>query len=166
MEDRTAQEIRAHLRLPPNTDEKGYLAQTFRDGTADNGRGASTAAYYILEGSAGPSTWHRVDTAEVWHYYAGAPITLAVWTGEGSVGEVVLGPDLFAGQRPQVVVRAGEWQSARCEGDWTLSGTTGKDAVHWAWIGWSDYLLRLLVAPGFVDSSIEFAESGWEPPGR
>jgi predicted cupin superfamily sugar epimerase len=37
-----------------------------------------------------------------------------------------MGNDLFGGQRPQVVVAAEEWQSARSLGDWTLVGTTGK----------------------------------------
>lgn len=125
MEDRTAQEIVAYLGLPPNTDEKGYLSQTFRDTSSGGSRGASTAAYYVLEGSAGPSVWHRVDAAEVWHYYAGAPLTLSTWTEGSGTRRETLGPDLFAGQRPQVVVRRGVWQSARCQGDWTLCGTTG-----------------------------------------
>ena len=129
MQSRTAQEIRSHLRLPPNTDEKGYLGQTFRDPLPRDGRGASTAAYYLLEGSAGPSSWHRVDAAEVWHYYAGAPLTLSVWTEGGGLRREELGPDLFGGQRPQIVVGRGEWQSARCEGDWTLAGTTGEESL-------------------------------------
>ena len=37
-----------------------------------------------------------------------------------------MGNNLFAGERPQVVVRADEWQRARSLGDWTLVGTTGK----------------------------------------
>lgn len=126
MQGRTAQEIRAYLDLPPNTDEKGYLSQTFRDTSTGGTRGASTAAYYLLEGSAGPSVWHRVDAAEVWHYYAGDTLTLAIWTEEHGLRREELGPDIFGGQRPQIVVRAGEWQSARCEGKWTLAGTTGK----------------------------------------
>lgn len=126
MQGRTAQEIRAYLDLPPNTDEKGYLSQTFRDTSTGGTRGASTAAYYLLEGSASPSVWHRVDAAEVWHYYAGDTLTLAIWTEEHGLRREELGPDIFGGQRPQIVVRAGEWQSARCEGKWTLAGTTGK----------------------------------------
>ena len=51
-------------------------SQTFAD--AEGGaRGHSTAIYYLLE--AGQcSHWHRVrDAAEVWHFYAGAPLALA-----------------------------------------------------------------------------------------
>lgn len=166
MQDRTAQEIRSHLGLPPNQDEKGYLSQTFRDTATGRTRGASTAAYYLLEGSAGPSVWHCVDAAEVWHYYTGAPLTLSIWTEEHGMRYEELGPDIFGGQRPQIVVRAGEWQSARCEGKWTLVGTTGKNTPLHSRVRGLKLTVCSLVAPGFVDSSIEFASPGWEPPGR
>lgn len=138
---RTAQEIIAHLNLIPNA-EKGYYVESFRDLTTNvtttntptpiTPRAASTAIYYLLEGRDGHSNWHRVtDAAEVWHYYAGAPLTLSLALDDGSpVREVVLGPDLFAGdgttQRPQAVVAKGEWQRAKSWGEWTLVGTTGR----------------------------------------
>ena len=43
---------------------------------------------------------------------------------DGSAAEVVLGDDLAAGQRPQVVVPAGVWQGSSTSGAWTLLGTT------------------------------------------
>ncbi|SPO01565.1 uncharacterized protein DNG_04238 [Cephalotrichum gorgonifer] len=144
MNDRTAEEVIAHLNLIPNTPEKGYFAETFRDDDSDpaTNRSRSTAIYYLLEGSAGHSVWHRLDAAEVWHYYAGAPLTLSVWSGE-EITEVVLGPDVFRDEKPQAVVKKGEWQSARSEGDWTLVGTT--------------------VAPGFDPAGAEFADPEWTP---
>ncbi|KAK4140160.1 RmlC-like cupin domain-containing protein [Dichotomopilus funicola] len=156
---RTAQEIITHLNLIPNA-EKGYYVESFRDLTTNvtttntptpiTPRAASTAIYYLLEGRDGHSNWHRVtDAAEVWHYYAGAPLTLELALDDGSpVREVVLGPDLFAGdgttQRPQAVVAKGEWQRARSWGAWTLVGTT--------------------VAPGFdPNGGFELADPGWVP---
>ena len=128
---RTAQEIVTKLNLIPNT-ERGYYGETFHD--ADNvtsasspNRSASTAIYYLLEGTDGHSRWHRVDAVEVWHYYAGAPLTLELSRNDGSpVREVKLGPDVFNGEKPQVVVGKWEWQRARSWGDWTLVGTTGE----------------------------------------
>ncbi|KAM0551230.1 hypothetical protein ACHAPJ_008575 [Fusarium lateritium] len=111
------------------SDEKGYFFETFRDPTTISGtnRSVSTAIYYLLEGAAGRSLWHKLDAAEVWHYYAGAPLVLSLSHNDGScVRDHVLGPNLFEGQRPQVVVAADEWQSARSLGEWTLVGTTGK----------------------------------------
>ncbi|KAK3684785.1 RmlC-like cupin domain-containing protein [Podospora appendiculata] len=146
---RSAQELIAKLNLIPNI-EKGYYIQTFQDTatvpTSVGNRSASTAIYYLLEGAAGPSVWHRVDAVEVWHFYAGAPLTLTLSADDGRRPEVVtLGPDLFQGQRPQVPIPGWRWQSARSLGEWTLVGTT--------------------VAPGFLFSQSELAAPGWKPSG-
>ncbi|KAJ4193180.1 hypothetical protein NW767_010469 [Fusarium falciforme] len=108
--------------------EKGYFVETFRDtAVTANNRSASTAIYYLLEGKSGFSLWHKLDAAEVWHYYAGAPLELYQSHNDGScVKKNLMGPDIFKGQRPQVVVEEGEWQRARSLGKWTLVGTTGK----------------------------------------
>lgn len=126
---RTAQEVIDKLGLVPN-EEKGYYIQTFEDPfviTSLN-RSASTAIYYLLDGAAGDSVWHRVDAAEVWHYYAGAPLVLSLSYDDGQpLRRRVLGPDVFdEGQMPQVAIQRGEWQSARSLGEWTLVGTTGR----------------------------------------
>ncbi|PKS08615.1 hypothetical protein jhhlp_005001 [Lomentospora prolificans] len=139
---RSAEEVVATLGLVPNP-EKGYFIETFRDTDTCGNRSASTAIYYLLEGSAGSSLWHRLDAVEVWHYYAGAPLVLSLWGEEGPVRNAILGPDIFDGQMPQVVIGKREWQSARSLGDWTLVGTT--------------------VAPGFSEEGVEFAPIGWTP---
>ena len=100
--------------------EGGCYRETFRDE-------AATAIYFLL-GEGERSAWHRVrDRAEVWHFYAGAPLLLEVGLegpGVGAVDGIVLGIDLPAGQRPQAVVPAGAWQSARSFGSWSLVGCT------------------------------------------
>ncbi|RWE74560.1 MAG: cupin domain-containing protein, partial [Mesorhizobium sp.] len=114
----SAAEIIATLGLEPHP-EGGWFAETFRD-AAGGPRGHSTAIYFLLE-QGQLSAWHRVkDAAEVWHFYAGAPLELSMHEeGAGVVIEQVLGTALAAGERPQVVVPAGWWQSARSLGEWT-----------------------------------------------
>lgn len=137
---RTAQEMIAALGLEPHP-EGGYFRETFRDRTPAGGRAASTAIYYLL--AAGQrSHWHRVDATEVWHWYAGAPLSLCV-SFEGKTETVTLGNVLEYGQVPQYVVLPQVWQSAQSKGEWTLVGCT--------------------VAPGFEFSGFEMAPKDWQP---
>jgi predicted cupin superfamily sugar epimerase len=87
-------------------------------------RAASTAIYYLLPAGA-TSARHRVASDEVWHHYAGDPLELTIEQPGGGREVVVLGPDLAGGQRPQAIVPAGAWQSARPLGErFTLCGCT------------------------------------------
>ena len=137
----TAAEVIALLGLGPHP-EGGHYRETFRDArVVDGGRSASTAIYFLL--AAGEvSRWHRVDAAEVWHWYAGAPLALDMRAelgdaGAGTTLSLLLGAELAAGERPQAVVPAGTWQQARSLGAWTLVGCT--------------------VAPGFDFAGFEMA---------
>lgn len=125
----TARQVITKLGLEPSI-EKGYFAETFRDPTTNNNnRSVGTAIYYLLEGSAARSYWHRVDATEIWHYYAGAPLSLFLTNDDGRpVRELVLGPKILRDERPQVVIEPQEWQQAQSHGEWTLVGTTGTSA--------------------------------------
>jgi len=139
----SADDVIAMLDLKPHP-EGGHFRETFRDAAGEGDRAASTAIYFLL--AAGEiSHWHRIDAAEVWHWYAGAPLELALAPPQGIATRIRLGPDLAAGERPQAVVPAHHWQRARSSGAWTLTGCT--------------------VAPGFVFERFELAADGFEPPG-
>jgi predicted cupin superfamily sugar epimerase len=79
------------------------------------------------------SAWHRVDATEIWHFYAGSPLELRVRSG-GEASQGVLGNDLARGERPQLLVPAGAWQSARSRaespGGYTLVGCTVSPAFR------------------------------------
>lgn len=123
--------------------EGGWYRETYRHRPADGGRGVKTAIYYLLRRGE-RSVWHRVlDAVEVWNYYAGAPLRLEVSTDGRERVTHELGRDLAAGERPQVVVPAGAWQTAVSRGAWTLVGCT--------------------VSPAFDFSAFEMAPPGWEP---
>jgi len=51
------------------------------------------------------SRWHRVDAAEPWHGYGGAPLLLEVKDDEAR-REYRLGPDWLRGEHPQGLVPA------------------------------------------------------------
>jgi len=140
-EGMNADELIKALGLEPHP-EGGHFRETFRDSNSP-GRDHSTAIYYLLR-KGECSHWHRVDAAEVWHFYAGDPLVLSIATDGNSPDDHVLGLDIAAGQRPQIVVPANAWQAARPTEDYTLVGCT--------------------VAPGFEFSKFEMAAPDWEPP--
>jgi uncharacterized protein len=111
--------------------EGGYYRETFRDPKTIDGRSASTAIYFLLK-QGEVSRWHRVDAVEVWHWYGGAPIQLQIQMENGPSETVLVGPDLFKGQRPQAIVPAHAWQTAESLGEWTLVGCTVAPAFEFA----------------------------------
>ena len=142
----TASEIIETLGLREHP-EGGYFRETWRDVPLGGGRGSGTAIYYLLRHGE-VSAWHRVDATEIWHFYAGSPLELRIRSG-GEASEGVLGDDLARGERPQLVVPAGAWQSARCLAEapdaYTLAGCT--------------------VSPAFRFEGFELAPEGFEGGG-
>lgn len=122
--------------------EGGHYAETWRASDSEE-RAAGTAIYFLLA-TGEVSHWHRIDSAEIWHHYAGAALRLSTWTEGTSVRHRTLGVNLDVGERPQLVVAPGEWQAAETMGAWTLVGCT--------------------VSPGFEFERFELAGTGWEPP--
>ena len=137
----SAADVIARLGLKPHP-EGGHYRETFRDSGCDaNGRSRSTAIYFLLARGE-RSHWHRIDAVEVWHYYAGDALTLRIADGN-ETRSITLGPDIAAGEAPQVIVPAHAWQAAESTGEWTLVGCT--------------------VAPGFEFAKFELAPKGWHP---
>jgi uncharacterized protein len=104
------------LGLAPLPEEGGLYRQTHADAHG-------TAIYYLLIAPEF-SALHRLPGAEVFHHYAGAPARMLLLHPDGAVEEPVLGDDLAAGQRPQVVVPGGTWQGCETLGAWSLLGAT------------------------------------------
>jgi predicted cupin superfamily sugar epimerase len=120
-----ADEIIARLGLVPHP-EGGWYRQTWSaEGSAEGpGRPAGTCIYFLLK-PGGRSHWHRVDAAEIWHFYRGTTLTLKVAETEAGPARIHrLGPGLVAGETPQVVVPAGHWQAAEAGADYALVGCT------------------------------------------
>lgn len=120
----SARAVAEMLGLAPLQHEGGLYRQTYADA-------CSTAIYYLLaEGDF--SALHRLAADEIYHYYAGAALSLLLLRPDGGIDTPVLGPDLAAGQRPQLLVPAGTWQGSCSTGDWTLIGTTMAPPFDWA----------------------------------
>lgn len=130
-----ADQIIATLELKPHP-EGGHYREMFKDAAGASGRAHSTAIYYLLRAGE-QSLPHRIDAAEIWHFYRGAPLELTIQAEGSPAARHVLGPRVESGERPQIVVPPRAWQAARPLGDYTLVGCT--------------------VAPGFLFETFEMA---------
>jgi predicted cupin superfamily sugar epimerase len=132
----TAEDVKKLLGLKPHPREGGWYVRTyeagefvaaeaFSDARYAGARRTGTAIYYLLE----PETFsemHRLQSDEVFHFYAGDAVEM-LQLREGEEGRtVVIGNDLLRGERPQAVVERGVWQGSRLVkgGRWALLGCT------------------------------------------
>ena len=130
--------------------EGGYFAETYRSSEtiAQNAlpdrftgnRSLSTAIYFLLE-SHHFSALHRIQSDEVWHFYAGGPLEVFVFDTEGNLKIIRLGPDPDQGEVFQAVVPAGYWFASR-----PAAGTEYS-------------LVGCTVAPGFDFADFELSNS-------
>jgi uncharacterized protein len=136
------------LGLRPHPDEGGFFVETYRsDETVPAGtlagrteaRAVSTAIYFLVTPES-YSGLHRLPADEVFHFYLGDPVEMLLLRPDGTAEARVLGTDLAAGMRPQVVVPRGTWQGSRL-----LPG--GRHA-----------LLGTTMAPGFEPSDYEHGD--------
>jgi predicted cupin superfamily sugar epimerase len=117
-------ELAQRLDLMPHP-EGGWYRETWRSAVKfqpagyPGPRSAATAIYFLLHPGE-RSRWHLVRSDELWFWHSGGPLALRLGGtgGEPASGEeLLLGGDVPAGQRPQVLVPGGVWQSAEPAGD-------------------------------------------------
>jgi predicted cupin superfamily sugar epimerase len=134
-----ADEIIAHFELEPHP-EGGWFRQTWQGPVVD-ARASGTAILFLLTAQQS-SHWHKVDADEIWLWHCGAPLVLSVGEPDGFARDMLLGPDMFNGQSPQIIVPRRMWQAAKTSQDWTLVSCT--------------------VSPGFQFSGFELAPPGFD----
>ncbi|TCC62292.1 cupin domain-containing protein [Kribbella pittospori] len=105
------------LGLEPHP-EGGWYRQTWRSDVEFEPEGyggtrASATAIYFLLAPGEESRWHQVRSAEIWLWHSGGPLTLEYGDTPETAEAVTLGPDVHAGQQPQVVIPPNAWQAAR-----------------------------------------------------
>jgi predicted cupin superfamily sugar epimerase len=137
MEKLTAEDVKRILNLHPHPREGGWYNRTYespeRLAMPCGERRAATSIYYLLEHDTF-SEMHVLGSDELFHHYTGAPVELLQLHEDGSASRHVLGSDLTAGERPQLLVPRGVWQGSRL--------LPGSDRTAFA-------LLGCTVSPGF-----------------
>ena len=137
-----------HLKLAKHP-EGGYFSEVYKsaeyisqEGLPERYTGSRTFAthIYFLITYEGFSAFHRLQTDEIWHFYAGFPCRLHLIAQDGSCSTHKLGQNPEAGEHFQAVVPAGCWFAAHVDAPETyaLAGCT--------------------MAPGFDFADFELAE--------
>jgi len=130
--------------------EGGYYAETYRSsellpkaGLPDRflgSRSVSTAIYFLLENHH-VSALHRIQSDEVWHFYAGGPLEVfVIEPATGNLSIIRLGANPDQGEVFQAVVPAGSWFGSK-----PAAGTAYS-------------LVGCTVAPGFDFADFELAK--------
>lgn len=104
-------------------------------------RPVSTAIHFLLPAGE-VSALHRMQSDELWHFYAGDPLRVHMLYPDGRHESFVLGPALDEGMVYQAAVPHGVWFGAE------LAGSPDKGFA----------LVGNTVAPGFDFSDFELAE--------
>lgn len=128
--------------------EGGWFKETYRSDEIvlhehlpnrfSDGRSFSTAIYFLLEGEQF-SSFHRIKSDEMWHFYYGDALHVYVIDEAGNLEVIKLGSDLENGEVFQAVVKAGCWFASRPAKAHTFS------------------LVGCTVAPGFDFADFELA---------
>lgn len=135
--------------------EGGYYRETYRSklnigscclpDDIEGQRAVSTAIYYLLEGH-DISVFHRIKSDEIWHHYAGSPLTLHFFNAQQEYRTILLGKDIESGEMPQAVIPAGLWFGATVNAPeaYALVGCTVSPGFDFAdfEIGPREYLIR------------------------
>lgn len=128
--------------------EGGYFSENYRSSEIiknehlpkryNSDRCFSTCIYFLLE-SDDFSSFHRIKSDEIWHFYAGSPLTVYKIDEKGDMQQLLLGNDPTNGESFYALIKKGQWFAAKTNhpDSFTLVGCT--------------------VAPGFEFDDFELA---------
>jgi len=132
--DLTAEEIVRSLDLQPNA-TCGFVRVTFLSKQAiapgglpapfADGRPLGSALYFVVTPEA-PVRLHRIRNDQLYHYYLGDPLEVFLLHADGGTERVIVGPDIRAGQRVQLLIPGNTFHTARLIGQrrWFLGAST------------------------------------------
>src|SRR5882724_9455101 len=130
----TADEVRNLLKLEPHA-TCGFVRVTFmsKERIAPGGLPAPFAAgrplgsaLYFLVTNGAPVRLHRIRNDQLYHYYLGDPLEVFLLHAGGEAERVIVGPDLRAGHRVQLLIPGNTFHTARLIGraHWFLGAST------------------------------------------
>jgi hypothetical protein len=131
----TPEELKVFFDLKPLPLEGGYFREFFRSPEIlmqsalperyKSDKSTMTSIFYLLEPGIF-SAFHRLQSDEIYHFYLGDPVDLVLLNIDGSLTNVTLGSDIYAGHQLQYAVPKGVWQGSTLMpgGQFALMGCT------------------------------------------
>ncbi len=116
------------------------ILETYLPARYKGSRNFSTSIYFLLEGEQ-TSSFHKLASDELWHFYDGSAIKIFILNETGELSTITLGRSIENGEQFQCVIPAGCWFGAELV-----------DKKLFALIGCT-------VAPGFNFSDFALADS-------
>ena len=130
----TAEEIKAMLGLEPHP-TCGFVTETYRSPLKipaqalpeayEGDRPYGSALYFLVTPDA-QIVMHRIRSDQFYHHYLGASLEVLLLYPDGNGEVVTVGPDLKAGERPQLFIPGSTFHTSRLapEADYALLAST------------------------------------------
>ena len=128
----TIQQLIEFYQLLPHP-EGGYYKETYRSSESipsdclserfNGKRNCSTAIYFLLAENSF-SAFHRIQSDECWHFYAGDAVEIHVLHINGNYELIKLGSNIEMGEQFQAIVPAGAWFASKTNGQFSFVGCT------------------------------------------
>lgn len=99
--------------------EGGYFRETYRSDEKYNyhtdiytgNRNFYSSIYYLLSENEF-SSFHRLKSDEIWHYYEGSSFQIHIINNDGILETKILGNGILNGESYQVLINKGNWFAA------------------------------------------------------
>ena len=129
-----AEDVRKLLDLEPNA-TCGFVRITYVSSQSvaagglpppfGDGRPVGSELYFIVTPTA-PVRLHRIRNDQLYHYYLGDPLEVFLLHSDGTSERIIVGPDLRAGERVQLLIPGNTFHTARVLGRrrWFLGAST------------------------------------------
>ena len=147
-----AERIIALLGLKPHP-TCGFVAETYRSQaripdealpTAYAGSRPLASVLYFMVTVDAQIRLHRIRSDQMYHHYLGDPLEVLLLYPNGTGEITIIGPDLVAGMRPQLLIPGGTFHTSRLQT--LISAPTG-----FASLGTTEW-------PGFESADLELAD--------
>lgn len=97
--------------------EGGFFKETYRSkeiviNRNGSSRSVSTGIYFLIDSNSF-SAFHKIESDEMWHFYAGVPLTVYIIKPSGNLEIMKIGKNIQNGEQLQGVVPAGSWFASK-----------------------------------------------------